>query len=155
MIAKTNQEVSPYYKEIKKQNLTVDEAITLASFIEVNHVGKIDRQKMAGVLYNRLNSNLPLDVKSAIKYANGKSSVQVLTKKDYNSTSAYNLYQYTGMGPGPISNPTIKSLVAVLHPRDMVKSYFAYSVNTSNKKVKYYNTDVSTNLLFDNDSVMR
>lgn len=155
MIAKTNQEVIPYYKEIKKQNLTVDEALTLASFIEVNHVGKIDRQKIAGVLYNRLNSNLPLDVKSAVKYANGKSSIQVLTKKDYDSTSAYNLYQYTGMGPGPISNPTTKSLVAVLHPRDMVKSYFAYSVNTSNKKVKYYNTDVSTNLLFDNDSVMR
>ncbi|KIM19152.1 hypothetical protein HW41_00915 [Apilactobacillus kunkeei] len=155
MVAKTNYEFSPYFKEIKKQNLTVDEAITLASFIEHNHVDKKDQEKIAGILYNRLNSNLPLEVQSSIRYANGKVSGQKLSKKDYDANTPYNLYKNTGFPPSAINNPTVKSLDSILNPKDMTTFYLAYSVNMNNKKVKYYNSDKDVDDLIGNDSVMR
>lgn len=117
--------------------------MTLASFVESQHVSK-DNGRIAGVLYNRYNNDLPLEVKSSVMYANNKDSQNELVKKDYKNKSAYNLFIYKGLGPGPIGNPTITSLSAILNPKDMDKGYLVYKVNAK-IKVNYYSYSMSSN----------
>ncbi len=145
MVGKTNQELKPYFKKIKSKSLTINQALTLASFVESQHVSKDNGRKIAGVLYNRYNNDLPLEVKSSVMYANNKDSQKELVKKDYKNKSAYNLFIYKGLGPGPIGNPTITSLSAILNPKDMDKGYLVYKVNAKNKKVNYYSYSMSSN----------
>jgi UPF0755 protein len=155
MVAKTNQEFSPYFDKIKKKSLTVQEALTLSSIIEKEHVDSLNRQKISGVLYNRLNNKLPLAVKSSIVYANGKELVGNITKKDYDTKSEFNLFKNIGFGPGPIGSSTKKSLLAVLYPKDMNKGYFTFSVKSTSRKVSYSNNYMNINQIINDNVIMK
>lgn len=155
MVAKSNQEFTPYLDKIKKASLTLQEALTLSSIVEKEHVGSLDRQKIAGVLYNRLNNKLPLAVKSSIVYASGKELVGDIDKKDYNINSKFNLFKNSGFGPGPIGSSTTKSLLSILRPKDMYKGYFTFSVNSASKKVSYSDNYMNINQIINDSVIMR
>lgn len=139
MVAKTNQVLSPYYRQIKKTHMTMQEFMTLASLIEREGVNQTDRRKMAGVLINRININMPLQSDVAVLYAIHRNN-KTLTTKDLQNDSPYNLYKYAGFGPGPFDSPSVSSIEAVLHPLDRKKNYLYFVANTKTKKVYYSKT---------------
>ncbi|UQS85293.1 endolytic transglycosylase MltG [Apilactobacillus apisilvae] len=155
MLDKSNNELKPYYKTIKKQGLTVNQVMTLASMVELERYSNIDREKIAGVLFNRLNYQLPLEMKSSILYANGKSFSQSIEKKDYKIKSPYNLFKHTGYGPGPISNPSINAVKAVLNPRDRDKNYLHFYIDTKKNKVMYTSDLLNSSSIVKNNNYMR
>lgn len=139
MVAKTNQMVTPHLAKIKKTGMSVQQFMTLSSLIEREGVNQTDRRKMAGVLLNRIDINMPLQSDVAVLYAIHRNN-KTLTNKDLQSNSPYNLYKYTGFGPGPFDSPSISSMSAVLHPLDRSRTTCISLPIRRPKKVYYSKT---------------
>ncbi|MCT6894572.1 MAG: endolytic transglycosylase MltG [Bombilactobacillus mellifer] len=136
MVAKTNQELLPYYDQIKEKKLTVQQCLTLASLIEREGVTQNDRRKISGVFYNRIDAHMPLQSDISVMYALNKHK-HSLTNKDTAVKSPYNLYKNTGFGPGPFNSPSLNSVQAVLNPLERDKGYLYFVANLKTGEVKY------------------
>nr|WP_235995076.1 endolytic transglycosylase MltG [Secundilactobacillus yichangensis] len=139
MVAHTNDELSPYYKKIKKQNLTVQQVLTLASLVEREGVSQSYRRQISGVFFNRIDQGMPLQSDVAVEYAIGHHK-QHLSAKDLQSDSPYNLYKFAGYGPGPFNNPSMSAIKAVLNPSDRSKGYLYFVANTKTGKIYFSKT---------------
>ena len=142
MIDKTDQVLQPYYSSIKKKHLTVQEVLTLASLVEREGVKSKDRRMIAGVFFNRIKANMPLQSDISVMYALNKHK-HSLTLKDIKVESPYNLYVHKGYGPGPFNNPSLDSISAVLNP---IKSNYLYFVANLKTGKVYYNENYDEHL---------
>ncbi|MDP4109246.1 MAG: endolytic transglycosylase MltG [Bacillota bacterium] len=100
----------------KERGRTLQEIITIASLVEKEAKLDSEREKISGVIYNRLKSNkYPfLQIDAAIVYVVGQK--EELTDADLKIDSPYNTYTHKGLPPGPIANPGIESILAALNP---------------------------------------
>ncbi len=137
MVDTTNQILTPYYSQIKEKGLNVQEVMTLASLVEKEGVTQSDRKKIAQVFFNRIEAQMPLQSDISILYALGEHK-EVVTIKDTEVDSPYNLYTNTGFGPGPFDNPSQEAILAVLDPTENDYIYFVADISTG--KVYYAKT---------------
>ncbi|MGL9728847.1 UPF0755 protein [Enterococcus sp. DIV0756] len=137
MVDTTNQILTPYYSQIKEKGLTVQEVMTLASLVEKEGVTQSDRKKIAQVFFNRIDAQMPLQSDISILYALGEHK-EVVTYKDTEVDSPYNLYTNAGYGPGPFDNPSQEAILAVLDPTENDYIYFVADISTG--KVYYAKT---------------
>lgn len=137
MVDTTNQILTPYYSQIKEKGLNVQEVMTLASLVEKEGVTQSDRKKIAQVFFNRIEAQMPLQSDISILYALGEHK-EVVTIKDTEVDSPYNLYTNTGFGPGPFDNPSQEAILAVLDPTE--NDYIYYVADISTGKVYYAKT---------------
>ena len=99
------------------------EVVILASIVEREAKFDEDRAKIAGVYFNRLTSQMKLEADPTVQYAKG--SWEPIKTADYrNIASSYNTYLHFGLPPGPICNPGLKSIEAVLAPEKNGWLYF-------------------------------
>jgi len=110
--------------DIRVKDLEVDEdAVILASIIEREARSDSDRGAIAEVYLNRIEIGMNLEADATVQYAKGNWNV--VSIEDYKSViSKYNTYLNLGLPPGPISNPGLASIKAVLAPDD--HEYFFY-----------------------------
>ncbi|WP_314579192.1 endolytic transglycosylase MltG [Enterococcus gilvus] len=137
MVDTTNQVLTPYYSKIKEKGLNVQEVMTLASLVEKEGVTQSDRKKIAQVFFNRIDQQMPLQSDISILYALGEHK-EVVTIKDTQVDSPYNLYTNAGYGPGPFDNPSQEAILAVLDPTENDYIYFVADISTG--KVYYAKT---------------
>lgn len=99
----------------RKQGLTKNEAVTLASIVngETRYVPEMPT--IAGVYLNRLRSGMKLQADPTVAYCFNYSLNRIL-KVHLAVDSPYNTYKYFGLPPGPISCPPKACLEAVLNP---------------------------------------
>lgn len=116
------------YQEIKAQDKTVFEIVTLASIIEKEVKSDEDRAKVAGIFYKRLEEGKPLESCATISYILGVSKKQY-SYEDTRVISPYNTYLNKGLPPGPISNPGLSSLKAAIWPENTPYRYFLSKEN--------------------------
>jgi UPF0755 protein len=95
-------------------NLSPRQAVIVASLVQAE-VAERDFGKAARVVYNRLNSGMPLQFDSTVNYALGSDDL-TLTNDQLSVDSPYNTYKYPGLPPGPINSPGEAALRAALHP---------------------------------------
>lgn len=99
------------------------ENIILASIVEREAKFDEDRAKIAGVYLNRLEKGMKLEADPTVQYAKG--SWDPIKTSDYRSViSAYNTYLNIGLPSGPICNPGLESIKAVLNPEKNGYFYF-------------------------------
>jgi UPF0755 protein len=122
----------------KKMDLSVYELITLASLVEKEARFEEDRPMIAQVFLKRLELNMPLQSDTTIQYLLDAPKEDV-TYKDTEIESPYNTYQHYGLPPGPIANPGIASIEAVLYPADTDYLYFVADRGGHNHYSKSYN----------------
>jgi UPF0755 protein len=106
-------------------HVTLPQAVTVASLVEREAKTDADRPRIAGVIYNRLRANMPLQVDATIEYALPEHK-DVLSLRDLKIDSPYNSYAHTGLPPTPIANPGRPSLEAALHPSKSDDFYYVY-----------------------------
>ena len=106
-----------------KMDLSIYELITLASMVEREVRFPEDRPIVAQVLLKRLKLNMPLQTDATLQYLMDAPKEEV-TIEDTQIDSPYNTYQHAGLPPGPIANPGMASIEAVLHPADTDYLYF-------------------------------
>ena len=116
--------------------MTFHEVLTLASIVEREVRSSEDMKKVAGIFFTRLKINMALQADSTVNYVTGKKDPGV-TLEDSRVDSPYNTYRQLGLPPGPISNPGINAILAVLHPQDSDALYFLTSPDGT---VYYANT---------------
>lgn len=134
MVAQTNYEYQSLSEDLENTDLTFHEVLTLASIVEKEGVSEEDRKKIAGVFFNRLALGMPLQSDITALYALGVHK-EFVTYEDVEVDSPYNLYIYTGLGPGPFNSPGMESIQAVLHPDENDYLYFVADLDT--QKVYY------------------
>lgn len=110
-------------EELEKKGLSLNEFITMASVVEREAVLDEERPTIAGVFYNRLNVNMPLQSCATVQYIL-KDRKPVLSASDIKIESPYNTYLHQGLPPSPIASPGIKSIQATLHPEKTDFIYF-------------------------------
>lgn len=135
MVVKLNDRLSSlmashgYNQSYINQNLMdLKKIVTLASIVEKETSGTAESYTIASVFYNRLTYQAAfpyLNSDATVYYAIGGKDGE-LTAEDLKIDSPYNTYKYAGLTPGPISNPSLASIYAVLDPDDSTYYYFIY-----------------------------
>ncbi|MQS76506.1 endolytic transglycosylase MltG [Lactobacillus halodurans] len=139
MVEKENQELEPYYDKIKEKGLTVQQTLTLASLVEREGVKNSDRRKIAGVFFNRIDIDMPIQSDISVMYALNKHKTK-LSRKDVRVKSPYNLYKHAGYGPGPFNTPSLQAIEATLNPADRDENYLYFVASLKTGKVYYSHT---------------
>ena len=112
-----------YETELSNSGYTLDEIVTVASLVQSEIQLDSERATCAGVIYNRLEAGMRLQIDATVLYAQGIVKEDV-TYADLEFDSPYNTYQYDGLPLGPISNPGEASLMAALYPEDHDYLYY-------------------------------
>lgn len=120
----------------EKQGKSVFEAVTMASILEREVRGEVDRRMVSDLLWRRLAEGWPLQVDSSVNYVTRKGDPSI-TYADRDLDSPYNTYKYKGLPLGPISNPGLDSLQAALEPK---KNPYWFFLTTKTGEVKYGRT---------------
>ncbi|PRO65149.1 endolytic transglycosylase MltG [Alkalicoccus urumqiensis] len=120
------------------------ELLTKASIIEAESAGDDERETVSGVIDNRLDVSMQLQMDPTAVYAHGERKSRVLNE-DLEIDSPYNTYQNGGLPIGPISNPGAASIQAAASPEDHNYLYFYHSPNGDsyfNETLAEHNEDV-------------
>jgi len=102
-------------EEIASQEKTIHEIVIMASLIEKEVRTFEDKKIISGILWRRIESNIPLQVDATITYITGRKSTEIL-KEEVEIDSPYNTYKYKGLPFGPICNPGMDSILAAIYP---------------------------------------
>lgn len=129
MVAKTDSVLSKYYAKISQGDYNVHEILTMASLLEKEGYKVEDRKKIASVFYNRIKKNMMLQTDISVLYALGEHK-EVVTLKDLEVNSPYNLYKYRGLGPGPFNSPSEEAILAAIDPAQTDYEYFVADIKT-------------------------
>ena len=105
------------------RGLSLHELLTFASIIEKEAVLPGERPVIAGVFWNRLKRDMPLQADPTVAYAVGKEG-RPPTRDDLHVDHPFNTYRYRGLPPGPIANPGRATVEAVLAPASVPYLYF-------------------------------
>jgi UPF0755 protein len=102
------------------------DVVILASMIEKEAVEDQERRLISAVFHNRLHRGMALQSDPTAIYGlrTRESRQERITKQDLLRRSPYNTYHIMGLPKGPIANPGLKSLQAVLYPADVNYLYF-------------------------------
>jgi UPF0755 protein len=100
--------------------------LVLASIVEKESNFEDERPIVASVMYNRLEAGMRLSSCSTVDYVLERQGVKkpVLSIQDTQIQSPYNTYANFGLPPGPICNPSLSSILAVLNPAQTDFYYF-------------------------------
>lgn len=109
--------------EMKRQKKSFYEVLTLASVVEKEVGNAEDRGMVADIFLRRLSSGWLLQSCATINYITGKND-PAASSEDVKIDSPYNTYMYKGLPPGPIGNPGIAAIRAVLFPTKNKYWYF-------------------------------
>jgi len=131
-----NKRIEVLLVEINKFNEPVADVIKMASIVEEEARTFETREIVAGILWQRLNLRMPLQVDSSFKYINGKTTA-TLTTEDLKIDSPYNSYLYRGLPPTPISNPGLESIKATVNP---IKTDYLYFLSDKEGNMHYAKT---------------
>ncbi len=109
-----------------QRGLSTDDIVTLASIVEWETHVDDERARVAGVYLNRMRIGMPLQADPTVQYAVMRNEGQKrrLLFVDYRIDDPYNTYQFQGLPPGPITNPSRASLEAVANAESHDYLYF-------------------------------
>jgi len=152
-----NSRLDSLYEDLVKANIKTDTAIKFASLIERESGSDEDKPIIAGILWNRLNKKMKLEIDATVQYAIGTqewkkySAEGVIDYPDDFSfwatlgggvartiVSPYNTYKITRLPAGPICTPSLESLQAVINPTETDALYYLHSSDKQIHTAKTY-----------------
>ena len=126
MVHRFRDVVTPELPRLVARGLTVRQAVTMASLVQLETARPEERARIAAVFFNRLKRGMLLQTDPTVIYAlrlAGRWDGNI-RKKDLDVDSPYNTYRYPGLPPGPVASPGREALLAVLAPAEVKDLYF-------------------------------
>ena len=124
MSARFDRQFTPAMREqANSRGLSIRETIIMASLVEKEAQFAEERPIIAAVFFKRLKLGMPLQSCASIQYILGYPKAE-LSIKDTEIVSPYNTYLNSGLPPGPIANPGLAAIKAVLEHGDTEYLYF-------------------------------
>ena len=117
-------------KNMLHKGISMAEAINRAALIEREAKLDSERTTISGVIQNRLDIDMRLQIDASVVYiiTDGLYDVERVLYKDLEIDSPYNTYKYKGLPAGPICNPGIKAIIASMTPEE--HNYLYYHTDT-------------------------
>lgn len=127
----TNKVTSALSEELANSKMSLNEILTLASLVQRESANDAEMPLVAQILFNRLTINMPLQVDATLQYIKGYNKTegswwQTPLADDKKLDSLYNTYKYSGLPPGPICNPGLAAIKAVLKPSVTEALYYIH-----------------------------
>lgn len=110
---------------------TPQQISTLAAIVDEETNKNDEKARIAGVYLNRLEQHIPLQADPTLKFAVGDFSIKRILNKHIAIESPYNTYQNAGLPPGPIRQPSIRAIDAVLNAEKHDYLYFCAKADFS------------------------
>jgi UPF0755 protein len=120
-------------KKAKESAMSMHDVVTLASLVEREARLPQEQPLVASVFENRLRIGMRLDCDPTTVYAallEGRYR-GVIHQSDLASENPYNTYRHDGLPPGPIANPGLGAIQAVLTPETTGNLYFVAKADGS------------------------
>jgi len=146
MLANFGRRFTPGMRqEAARRGMSIHEVLTIASLVEREARIPEERPIIASIYLNRLEAGWLLESDATAQYALGyqegtgqwwKSpiSLEEMTQID----SPYNTYLYPGLPPGPICNPGLASIQAVINPAETNYMFFYHKGDGSHAFAETY-----------------
>jgi len=140
-INKFNEKFAAYADKFTAANIKWTTALKIASIIQREAGGKNDMPLIAGIIWNRLDIGMKLEIDATVQYARGNtpegwwSSIKVADKQ---IDSPYNTYLYKGLPPHPIANPGLDAIDAVLNSTETDCLFYLHDSNKQIHCAKTY-----------------
>jgi len=142
MFSNFNSKITPeMYKKINEMGLTLDEFMALASMVQLEAGSVEDMGLVASVFINRLkNPDIYPKLESDVTVIYGNENIKPhITEKNTGIytpiLNAYNTYETRGLPPGPICNPGLDAMNAVLNAPKT--DYFYFCANPETLEMYY------------------
>lgn len=127
---------------------TPQDALILASVIELETNRSADRREVAGVFVNRLRKGMRLQSDPTVLYGQPGDPRRTIRRSDLKRKTAWNTYVIDGLPITPICNPSQDSIDAALRPATTKNFYFvsdgkggllfARTLDAHNRNVQIY-----------------
>ena len=147
LIAQMQEEFAGLVKKLPQplptvngKTLTTREVVTIASLVERESNLKNEMPLVAGVIINRLQKPMRLQIDASVQYARIMADKEHKTRlyfEDYKFQSPFNTYLNDGLPPTPICNPGENALMAAARPAQTKALFYVYSP----KLKKHYFSD--------------
>lgn len=119
-----NEVMAPLFSEFAKKDIKWTTGIKIASLIQREAGGSEDMPLISGIIWNRLDKGMKLEIDSTMQYTRGNPSTSSgsgdwwgpVDLKEKSADSPYNTYLYKGLPPTPICNPGLAAITAALNP---------------------------------------
>lgn len=111
-------------QKAQRLQLTSKEVYTLASIVEEETNKQSDKGKIASVYRNRIKKGMRLAADPTVKFAIKDFDLKRIYHKHLAFVSPYNTYLNSGLPPGPICTPSVKTIDAVLDAPDTDYLFF-------------------------------
>ncbi len=120
------------YGRMEDLDMSLEEVLTLASIVQAEASNTRDMKKVASVFYNRLNNPNEYPLLQSDPTTNYVEEVIIPYSevKSEKINIAYDTYQGAGLTPGPICNPGLDAIDAVLYPAETEYFYFCSNLET-------------------------
>jgi UPF0755 protein len=136
-------------KDLLAQNVRSNTALKIASLIERESGGEADKAVIAGIIWNRLNKGMKLEIDATVQYAITTENLKVNPNlEDFWSflpgglvrkiNSPYNTYLHIGLPPGPICSPSLSAIKATVYPAKTDALYYLHSSDKQIHTAKTY-----------------
>ena len=135
-INRFNENFAPLADGFLAKNIKWTTGLKIASLIAREAAGPKDMELISGIIWNRLDKNMRLQIDATMQYTLGKNvnggwwgKINLAEKQ---SDSPYNSYLNRGLPPTPICSPDINFIKAALNPE---KTDCLYYLHDSNKQI--------------------
>ncbi len=136
MRANFDTKIAPLMNEVKMSGHSLSDIVIMASLVEKEARTSANRRIVAGILWNRIKLGMPLQADAVFGYIYGRDTYSP-SFADLKVDSPYNTYIHKGLPPGPIGNPGLESIDAVLHP---TRTDYLYYLVDKNGVIHYATT---------------
>jgi UPF0755 protein len=130
------------YQMAESLGMTMDQVITVASLVERDSVAGNDINRLAAVYINRARCDMPLESRGSIQFILGDRK-SVLSIADTKLASGYNTFLNNGLPIGPVCNPGVDTINAVLSYTGTDDYYYAQLVNSEQLFAPNYDTFIA------------
>lgn len=128
-----NTKLSPLIGIFVKQNIKWTTGLKIASLIQREAAGPEDMNMISGIIWNRLNRGMKLEIDATMQYTKGKNpdgswwgSIDLVEKRN---DSPYNTYLFKGLPPTPICSPGLDAIRAVIEPEETNCIFYLHDRN--------------------------
>lgn len=121
--ANFDKKIATISNEITASGHSLADIVTMASLIEKEARTSADRRMIAGILWNRIDRGMPLQVDAVFGYIFDKATYDP-SPTDLKVASPYNTYMHIGLPPGPINNPGLDALIAAANPTKTANLFY-------------------------------
>lgn len=113
-------------KRADELGYTIDEIMIIASIIQAEGAFPEDAATIAGIIYNRLEENMRLEMDSTYFYVTEDIASYVGEENIEEYKEIYNTYECFSLPKGPVCNPGILAINAALYPEETDYYYFCH-----------------------------